>query len=172
MQTADTYACCPSAVFEERSRDVEGCCTSSPQERSSSCLKPKQKYLSYAKRKFLSPSRKPLWGDGGRSGRWLRSQPLGRSNGEPDMGRRERETSTFGGGGLFVFGVFFVFKQRLHFIQRKACPARGSTAKLQNSYHTRTLNVKTKQGVGVIRSCVRKGMGGGGGTQKSSYLLC
>lgn len=170
MQTAATYACCPCAVFEERCRDAEGCCASSPQERSSSCLKPKQKYLSYAKRKFLSPSRKPLWGDGGGEvavgyvpslwGGATESLTWAEGSGEPAHL-----------GGWFVFGVFFVFKQRLHFIQRKACPARGSTAKLENSYHTRTLNVKTKQGVGVIRSCVRKGMCGGD-TQKSSYLLC
>lgn len=29
------------------------------------------------------------------------------------------------------FGVVFVVKQCLHFIQRKACPPRGSIAKLQ-----------------------------------------
>lgn len=84
----------------------------------------KHKYLPYLKRKILFPSRKSLWGDVGRSGHWQNSQPLGRSDGKHEVGSREQGTSTF--------RVAFFVKQCLHFIWRKACPARGSTAKFSS----------------------------------------
>lgn len=67
----------------------------------------KHKYLPYLKRKFLFPSRKPQWGSVGRSGHWLHCQPLGRSDGEHKVGRREQGTSTF--GAAFCCQAVFTF---------------------------------------------------------------
>ena len=121
--------------------------------------KHKHKYLSYPKRKFLFPSQKPLWGDGGRSGRWLRSQPLGRRDGEPNVGRRERGTSTFGGCFLLSSSVYISYREK-HVLQGEA---------QQNSKLIRYLDTQceNKAGGRSCRSCI-KGMG----EQNSSYLLC
>lgn len=43
---------------------------------------------------------------------------------------KESLTWAEGSRGQAYSGVVFAVKQCLHFIQRKACPARGSTAKL------------------------------------------
>lgn len=121
--------------------------------------KHKHKYLSYPKRKFLFPSRKPLWGDGGTSGRWLGSQPLERSDGEPNMGRKEQGTSTLGGCFLLSSSVYISYREK-HVLQGEA---------QQNYKLIRYLDTQCeKPGGRSYRSCIRKGMGG----QNSSYLLC
>lgn len=57
-------------------------------------------------------------------------------------------------------GVVFVVKQCLHFIQRKVCSARGSTAKLYKLIRYVDTQCENKAGGRSYRSCIRKGMGG------------
>lgn len=63
MKIADTYACCLCAVVEELCRDLEGCCTSLPQEHFSSCQSINA--FSITKESSCFPIRKPLWVMGG-----------------------------------------------------------------------------------------------------------
>lgn len=112
----------------------------------------KHKYLPYHKRKFLFPSRKSLWGGAGRSGRWLHSQPLGRSNGEPNVGRREQGTSTFGVVFLLSSSVYISYREK-HVLQEEA----QQNYNLLGYLDTRCEN---KAGSRNSTSCIRKGMGG------------
>lgn len=136
MKRANTYARCLSAVFEELCRNLEVCCTSSPQECSSSCQGININIFPIPRESSFFPAKSPFGATGEEVAVGC-SQPLGRREEEPNRQKRA-------GKQQHIEGLFFVVKQCLHFIQRKACLARG------NSYDTWTRNVKTKRGVEVI----------------------
>lgn len=115
-------------------------------------LSSKHKYLPYLERKFLFPSRKLLWGSVGRSGCWLHSHPLGRSNGEQKVGRREQGTSTFGVFFLLSSSVYISYGEK-HVLQEEA----QQNYNLLGYLDTRCENKAEGRN---STSCIRKGMGG------------
>lgn len=100
-----------------------GCCTSLPQERSSS---------------YQSINTFPISRESSFS---LAESPCGAMWGEvatgniPNLWEGAMESMKWAEGsrGPAHLGLLFFVKQCLHFIWRKACPARGSTAKLSSS---------------------------------------
>lgn len=142
MKIADTYACCLCAVSKELCRDLEGCCTSLPQERSNSCQ-------SININIFPIPRESSFF---------LAKSPFGAMGGEvavgyvPSLWEGAMESLTWaeGSGKPAHLGVVFCCQAVFTFHTEKSMSCKGKHSKTLNSYDTWALSVKTKQGVGVV----------------------
>lgn len=111
----------------------------------------------YPKRKFLFPSRKPLWGDVG-------EVAVGYI---PSLWEGVMESLTWAEGNQHIWGLFLL-SSGVYISYREKHVLQGEAQQNYKLIQYLDTQCENKAGGRSYKSCIRKGMGG----QNSSYLLC